>query len=145
MSKNAVVGAHLFYRWPGGWGQPSAFTQRYARVEPSASALKAAALAAVESRPAAQPGIEQAVTDIPGAQVEKAPPGRVAIRFNLANIVAARKAVEAAPHLAYVDEMKASENLRWSLSGSPAEADQKPLGAAPPAGASASGPAPKGL
>ena len=27
MAKNTVVGAHLFYRWPGGWGQPSAFTQ----------------------------------------------------------------------------------------------------------------------
>jgi spore germination cell wall hydrolase CwlJ-like protein len=128
MAKNAVVGAHLFYRWPGGWGQSSAFSQHYARVEPSASALKAAALAAVESRPA-QSDVQEAVTDIPGAQVEKAPPGRVAIRFNLANIVAARKAVEAAPHLAYVDQVKASENLRWSLSGSPPDADQRPLGA----------------
>jgi spore germination cell wall hydrolase CwlJ-like protein len=141
MAKNAVIGAHLFYRWPGGWGQPSAFTQHYARVEPNATALKAAALAAVEARPAAQANVEQAVTDIPGAQVEKAPPGRVAIRFNLANIVAARKAVEAAPHLAYVDQMKASENLRWGLSGTPPTADQKPLGAAAPA----SGSPPTGL
>ena len=29
MAKNAVVGAHLFYRWAGGWGQPAAFSQAY--------------------------------------------------------------------------------------------------------------------
>src|SRR5207248_4456703 len=27
MAKNAVVGAHIFYRWPGGWGQPAAFSK----------------------------------------------------------------------------------------------------------------------
>ena len=26
MAKNAIVGAHLFYRWGGGWGQAAAFT-----------------------------------------------------------------------------------------------------------------------
>jgi len=46
MAKNDVVGAHLFYRWPGGWGQPSAFSQAYGGREPSAAGLRAAALAA---------------------------------------------------------------------------------------------------
>jgi spore germination cell wall hydrolase CwlJ-like protein len=32
--KSAVVGAHIFYRWNGGWGQPAAFRQTYAGVEP---------------------------------------------------------------------------------------------------------------
>jgi hypothetical protein len=25
----AQIGQHIFYRWPGGWGQPAAFTGRY--------------------------------------------------------------------------------------------------------------------
>lgn len=33
--KSAVVGAHIFYRWNGGWGQPAAFRQAYAGVEPA--------------------------------------------------------------------------------------------------------------
>ena len=30
LAKVAAIGQHIFYRWPGGWGQPSAFTGRYA-------------------------------------------------------------------------------------------------------------------
>jgi hypothetical protein len=30
LSKVAEIGQHIFYRWPGGWGQPAAFTGRYA-------------------------------------------------------------------------------------------------------------------
>jgi hypothetical protein len=33
-----VIGAHIFYRWNGIWGQPAAFRQRYAGVEPGAGA-----------------------------------------------------------------------------------------------------------
>jgi spore germination cell wall hydrolase CwlJ-like protein len=32
--KSAVIGAHIFYRWNGGWGGPAAFRQAYAGVEP---------------------------------------------------------------------------------------------------------------
>jgi hypothetical protein len=32
--KSAVIGTHIFYRWNGGWGQPAAFRQAYAGVEP---------------------------------------------------------------------------------------------------------------
>lgn len=32
--KAATVGAHIFYRWRGGWGRPPAFASRYAGVEP---------------------------------------------------------------------------------------------------------------
>jgi spore germination cell wall hydrolase CwlJ-like protein len=125
--KNAVVGAHLFYRWSGGWGQPPAFTQRYARQEPSAGALKATALAAMDSR-AAPSAVAEAVADIPGAKVEAAPPGRVAVRFDLATRQAARKAVEEAPREEYVEKVAASSNLRWTLSGGGTASDQKPLG-----------------
>src|SRR4051794_40434877 len=34
MAKNAVVGAHLFYRWAGGWGQPAVFNKTYVGHEP---------------------------------------------------------------------------------------------------------------
>ena len=33
--KSATVGAHIFYRWRGGWGRPPAFVSRYAGVEPA--------------------------------------------------------------------------------------------------------------
>jgi spore germination cell wall hydrolase CwlJ-like protein len=29
LAKVAQIGQHIFYRWPGSWGQPSAFTGRY--------------------------------------------------------------------------------------------------------------------
>ena len=123
MAKNAVVGAHLFYRWAGSWGQASAFTSKYARQEPSAAALKASALAALASRPAVQE--EKELAEIPGAEVQKAIGGRVNVRFNLAE---ARTAVDAAPHEDYVERVAASNNLRWSLSGGKPDAEQKPFG-----------------
>lgn len=33
LTKLALVGAHIFYRWQGGWGGPSAFSGRYAAEE----------------------------------------------------------------------------------------------------------------
>ncbi|WP_243450840.1 cell wall hydrolase [Sphingosinicella sp. CPCC 101087] len=33
--KSATIGAHIFYRWSGGWGRPHAFASRYAGVEPA--------------------------------------------------------------------------------------------------------------
>ncbi len=127
MAKNAVVGAHLFYRWAGGWGKPSAYVQKYARQEPNSALLKTAALAALASRPAVS---TEQVADIPGAEVEKAAPGRVAVRFNLATLAAARKAADEAPHEDYVEKVAASDNLRWSLSGGAQQSDEKPLGRA---------------
>jgi spore germination cell wall hydrolase CwlJ-like protein len=134
MAKNAVIGAHLFYRWAGSWGQPSAYTQAYAGQEPSAEGLKTAALAALASRPvqADAQGETQEAASIPGAEVEKAPAGRIAVRFNLATLVAAKKAAENAPHEDYVEKVAASDNLRWTLTGSAPDAPQTPLGRAAP-------------
>jgi spore germination cell wall hydrolase CwlJ-like protein len=33
LNKTAVIGRHIFYRWKGFWGEPSAFRQRYAGAE----------------------------------------------------------------------------------------------------------------
>jgi hypothetical protein len=34
LTKSAVIGAHIFYRWNGRWGGPAAFRQAYAGIEP---------------------------------------------------------------------------------------------------------------
>ncbi|HUG46099.1 MAG TPA: cell wall hydrolase [Sphingomicrobium sp.] len=126
LAKNAVVGAHLFYRWAGGWGRPAAFTQAYARQEPSPAALKAAALAAISNRP--EELAADGLAGIPGATAEKGELGRIAVRFNLAE---AREAVEKAARKPYVERVEASRNLRWTLSGAGAGSEQKPLGRHP--------------
>ena len=130
MAKNAVVGAHLFYRWHGGWGQPAVFTKAYAGREPDALALRNAALA-VEHVTPAQSSVAQAIKDIPGAEAIKIVPSmrgdkRVAVRFNLA----ARKASDEATHQDYAKAFEASDNLKWSLSNDIAAQNEKPLGRA---------------
>jgi spore germination cell wall hydrolase CwlJ-like protein len=54
--KNAVIGAHIFYRWPGGWGRPTAFTQKWTKQESDPRLLRAAALAA-EARHDSDPAL----------------------------------------------------------------------------------------
>jgi spore germination cell wall hydrolase CwlJ-like protein len=142
MAKNAVVGAHLFYRWEGGWGQPAVFTKTYAGREPSASMLRQAALAAVHVVVPQAGSVAAAIKEIPGAEAIKLAPSlrgdkRVAVRFNLA----ARKASDEAVHEDYAKKFEASDNLKWSLSNDSSSDNQlplgKPLAAATSSGASA--------
>ncbi len=130
LAKNAVVGAHIFYRWAGGWGRPAAFAKRYSGREPDTEALRSAAMAAEMAEAtdavAAESAIE-VVARIPGAELKPATDGGVAVRLNLE----ARNAADAAPRHDYVEKFQASDNLRWMLgSGSPAQETEKPLGAA---------------
>jgi spore germination cell wall hydrolase CwlJ-like protein len=140
LAKNAVVGAHIFYRWSGGWGQPAAFIKTYGGHEPQALVLRNAALA-VERTTAAQTGtVAEAVAKIPGAEAIKLTPSmrrdkRVAVRFNLV----ARKASDEAAHEDYIKKFEASDNLRWSLSGEAAASDEKPLGKVEPVPATGGG------
>lgn len=46
LAKEVQVGRHIFYAWPGSWGQPKAFRQRYAGNEPDPAALRDTALVA---------------------------------------------------------------------------------------------------
>ena len=130
MAKSAVVGAHLFYRWSGTWGQPAVFTKAYLGREPSASALRLAALSVPHITPVyGQSQLAQAIKDIPGAQPIKLAPSlrgdkRVAVRFNLV----ARKAAQEAPHEEYEKKFDASDNLKWALSGQAVAENQAPLG-----------------
>ena len=130
MAKNAVVGAHLFYRWNGGWGQPAVFSKAYEGREPNAAALRTAALAAPHITPVyGQSQLAKAIDEIPGAEPLKLAPSlrgdkRVAVRFNLT----ARKASDEATHEDYSKKFEASENLKWSLSGDTVADNQQPLG-----------------
>jgi len=132
MAKSTVVGAHLFYRWTGTWGQPAVFTQAYAGHEPDAAALRSAALAAPHiSGVASQGQLVQAIKNIPGAEPLKLTPSmrgnkRVAVRFNLV----ARKAADEAVHEDYNRKFDVSDNLKWSLSGESAGANEQALGRA---------------
>lgn len=44
LAKNAVIGTHIFYRWPGWWGQAAAFANRHSGDEADPSLLRNAAL-----------------------------------------------------------------------------------------------------
>ena len=131
MAKNAVVGAHLFYRWAGAWGQPAVFTQSYTGHEPSAAALRTAALTAVHFLTPRGGSLAAAIGKIPGAEPLKLTPSmrgdkRVAVRFNLV----ARKAADQAVHEDYSKKFEASDNLKWLLSGNSVAENEKPLGPA---------------
>jgi len=46
--KMKQIGTHIFYRWPGAWGLPSAFTGAHPGAEPIVAALSPLAEPAVE-------------------------------------------------------------------------------------------------
>jgi spore germination cell wall hydrolase CwlJ-like protein len=133
LAKNAVVGAHIFYRWAGAWGQPAVFTKAYSGFEPNAATLRSAALAVVHVTPLQAGSIAAQIAKIPGAEALPLTPSmrgdkRVAVRFNLV----ARKAADQAPHKDYLEKFAVSDNLRWSLSSDVAAGNEKPLGKAEP-------------
>ena len=139
MAKNAIVGAHLFYRWSGSWGQAAAFSSRYAGREPNAAALRTAALSVPHVTPVygQQGQLGEAIKDIPGAQALKLEPSmrgdkRVAVRFNL---VAREASKDVAPET-YTKTFESSDNLKYALSSDAVAEHQQPLGkhAAPSSG-----------
>ena len=131
--KTQIVGAHLFYRWAGSWGQPGAFAQAYSGHEANARALRLAALSVshIVSGPllAVAGSNAAAVAKLgrePGVDI-KASGGRVTAHF-----AAARAAVEKVKVVPYVDRVAVSDNLRFALGNSDVAADQAPLGKAAP-------------
>lgn len=85
--KSAEIGAHIFYRLPGMWGTPTAFTQHYAGAEPpiSLAVRQARAQAARIARPAAVlaswdpvPAVTaQADSPQPAASLSDSPPNHL--------------------------------------------------------------------
>ena len=71
LTKIVQVGAHIFYRWPGGWGQSGAFTGRYIG-EPQDPAALRPAYRPQETAPIAETAvIAGPITD--GTQLKRAP------------------------------------------------------------------------
>ena len=117
LAKTAVVGAHLFYRWSGGWGLAKAFGQSYSGRESDPTMLRTAAMSVVRIPSIAAP----VVTQIAGAAVRIEPDGkRVRVLFT----PQARAAVEKVVHKPYVERVAASDNLRWTLGDAPAATEQ---------------------
>jgi len=140
LAKNAVVGAHIFYRWAGGWGQPAAFVKDYTGHEPNARILRNAALAAEHVTANTPSSVAEAIRDIPGAETIKLAPSmrgdkRVAVRFNLV----ARKASDDANHEDYAQKFAASDNLKWALSSDTVAENEAPLGKAQTSSAAGAG------
>ena len=139
--KTHIEGPHIFYRWAGGWGRPSAFRQNYAAREADSRELRLAALSVEHVLPKALvPGSVVAAIErldkIDGVKVADAG-DRLSIQFNLK----AREAVEKAVVTPYVERLAASDNLRRALDGAgPAGVEAKPFG--PPAEAAAKPAAP---
>ena len=65
LAKVAEIGQHIFYRWPGGWGQPAAFNGRYAGEPRDPATMRPAILPTV-----AQPD----GTTVQLAQADAGPP-----------------------------------------------------------------------
>lgn len=128
LTKTAVEGAHIFYRWQGGWGRPAAFSDRWSGLEGDPRALRLAALNA--PRPIAQ--AQAAATTVEklkeaGAKVIEGKDGRVRLLFT----PEAREAVEKVKVTPYVERTAASDNLRFALNGSsPPGETERPFGRA---------------
>jgi spore germination cell wall hydrolase CwlJ-like protein len=139
LDKNAVIATHIFYRWKGGWGQPTAFVQHYSGKEANPYALRTAALAAEardQARPDVPADVEQAVAqarqELPpelarlvDAEIGPGGEGRVAMRLPADRLAAARKAP-----LPPRPELVVSSSSNWGLTGQE-ETAQAPLGRAP--------------
>jgi hypothetical protein len=125
LAKTAAIGAHLFYRWSGGWGRPAAFAQSYSGREADPGTLRIAALS-VPHEIATPVAPVQAVAKVDGVQVVQNDGKRVRVLFT----PEAREAVEKAKVTPYVETVAASDNLRFALNGASPESDQRPFGRA---------------
>lgn len=71
LAKVTQIGAHIFYRWPGAWGQPQAFVGRYIGEPSDPVSLRPARLflaQAISKEPAADSGppVPRAPNDVGG-------------------------------------------------------------------------------
>ena len=125
--KTSIEGAHIFYRWPGGWGQPAAFNDRWTGTEGSPAALRLAALNAPHTitplRPA-QTAVEK--LEAAGAKVIEGKDGRLRLLFTPEARDVANK-VKVTP---YVQRVSASDNLKFALDGGTPQGE-RPFGRSP--------------
>jgi spore germination cell wall hydrolase CwlJ-like protein len=131
--KSATVGAHIFYRWRGGWGRPPAFASRYAGVEPAIDwrggfgqptmAERLAAEAGSVDAAAAAAANAAAVGSVDSFQRAVLRRYEAPLRQDSARALIAERARGG--------ERGLTESQRWALTGTDSRADepqQRPLG-----------------
>jgi spore germination cell wall hydrolase CwlJ-like protein len=70
LAKVADIGQHIFYRWPGEWGQPAAFTGRYVGEPRDPLTMRPPAVAPAAQAQGSVPTLAQAIA---GPPVPRAP------------------------------------------------------------------------
>ena len=112
LSKNLVVGRHIFYQWNGSWGRPTAFVQRYAGREPQISVRhdldesRAPAMASATSSTE-----ERNIIDLDGASLDTS----LAAPSALAEHAAANSTASAVTTQRYVIALEALPLIKVSL------------------------------
>jgi spore germination cell wall hydrolase CwlJ-like protein len=132
LTKLALVGTHIFYRWEGGWGRPPAFRHRPAGIEPQIALMRhltsdpstlaqapeivppvegdpALAAAAAAGDAPLLPGVEGGTAIAPGA------PRAIVRRYEPMTKEAATAAALAR------NGQPVSASMHWALSGLPAK------------------------
>jgi hypothetical protein len=112
LTKLALVGTHIFYRWEGGWGRPPAFRHAASGIEPE--------IARIEKLAEVFPGVAQATADPVELQamqtdIEVTPAdlaGRAVTRRY--EPLREQSAANGKEELAKAD---VSESVRWALTG----------------------------
>jgi spore germination cell wall hydrolase CwlJ-like protein len=158
--KSAEVGAHIFYRWTGGWGRPGAFTSRYVGVEPSITRRRnvaplptetpeALAAEAATRDEAAALAAEQAKAGTPAAPGAAGAPTGSVDSFNRA-VLRRYEPLRRENATAVIEQRNRTETMsassRWALTGGDSGDAQTPLGGVrrrAPAAAAGAEPAPK--
>jgi spore germination cell wall hydrolase CwlJ-like protein len=142
LAKVGQIGAHIFYRWDGGWGRPGAFVGRYAGAEPAiqwrggfgqaprteAAAVTAAAAAGAAAGAAALPvEAREAAAAAAAVEARKEEPGGTAF---LRSIVRRYEPVNSERATAIIQNNVRNQpsSTRWSMTGQPGTSTQRPLG-----------------
>jgi spore germination cell wall hydrolase CwlJ-like protein len=71
LTKISKLGAHIFYRWPGAWGQPGAFSGRYIGEPRDPASMRPAVNLAQLTTEDGEPVVAGPITD--GTQLGRAP------------------------------------------------------------------------
>ncbi|MGE5722425.1 MAG: cell wall hydrolase [Sphingomonadales bacterium] len=123
LTKVANVGAHIFYRWEGGWGRPAAFRAGYAGAEPEIGLLQR--LSTAHAAPPGELTAAQAVAvgmETPGVTPDDMKGRAVLRRYEPLRV---QSAANARAELAKAD---VPVSMRWALTGDAGQLTATPLG-----------------
>jgi spore germination cell wall hydrolase CwlJ-like protein len=144
LAKVGQIGAHIFYRWDGGWGRPGAFVGRYAGAEPAIAwrggfgqvpRTDAAAVTAAAAAGAVLPvEAREAAAAAAAVEAQKAEPGGTSFqrsimrRYEVTTPEVARQR-----NAARANTLGPSAEIRWGVGGdgTGTAAAQRPLGPGP--------------